>query len=506
MKKVIFWVISTTVSLCALAQTTTNELPYGLQQKNTEQSRLSQIVLPPPDVRQLAIEDSISEFRVAVVDSVNYQVQSGGLRFACPVLVNYTPENSGTWQTLPNGDKLWRLKVKISNALSTHTFYDSFWLPKGGKFFVYSEETGQFIGAVTSELIKGSKNDPARFATALIYGESIVYEYYQPASVTDTAVIVINRIDYGYRNINNPYQKRRKEIGDADPCNEDICSTNNFQNERNTVARIMVPAGTGSYWYTGYLLNNTANDNTPYLLTSIHAYLRGSQTLDLWTFDWNFTDCNNSFNTRGATVFASSELIQSNYYASGFVLLHLNNDPRYNPVGFIPYYLGWNTSDNVAQTGACIHHPNGDYQKYGRFNSIQTYNSTLGYFSAHNYVYIPVGGAWNILFHFGILGTTPSIQGAPVLDTNNRVIGTLMTYNIYSQCSNYKCIAEKISNAWTGSGTTNPQNRLKDWLDPCNTGATVCKADTPLIHPVVMGCQQYKELLTIVLHGQQTKR
>jgi len=197
-KLVVFTVLFPLWGLGGLyAQLTTNEQPYGLQQRNAGQSKQTYIVLPPPDVRQLAIEDSINEqSRIAGVDSV---MQGGGTRFAVAVWVNYTLENSGVWETLPNGDKIWRLKVKIPNALSTHTYYDKFWLPEGCKFFVYSEETGQSIGAVTSQFIKGSKNDPALFATALIYGESVVYEYYQPASVSDTADIVINRLDYGYR-------------------------------------------------------------------------------------------------------------------------------------------------------------------------------------------------------------------------------------------------------------------------------------------------------------------
>jgi len=40
---------------------------------------------------------------------------------------------------------------------------DKFYLPDGTKFFVYSEETGQSIGAVTSEFLDGSFDDPIKF-------------------------------------------------------------------------------------------------------------------------------------------------------------------------------------------------------------------------------------------------------------------------------------------------------------------------------------------------------
>jgi hypothetical protein len=67
--------------------------------------------------------------------------------------------------------------------------YDKFWLPEGAKFFVYSEDTEQYIGAITSEYIGGSRENPIEFATAIIYGETVVFEYFQPASVSDSAVI-----------------------------------------------------------------------------------------------------------------------------------------------------------------------------------------------------------------------------------------------------------------------------------------------------------------------------
>jgi hypothetical protein len=44
--------------------------------------------------------------------------QPGPVRYAYPVNVNYTLENSGVWQELNDGSKIWRLKVKLPGALS----------------------------------------------------------------------------------------------------------------------------------------------------------------------------------------------------------------------------------------------------------------------------------------------------------------------------------------------------------------------------------------------------
>jgi hypothetical protein len=144
------------------AQITTNEIPpsFNLVIKRSL-STLSAQVLTAPNMQQVRAEDEINDS------------EPGGVRYAYPVIVNYTLTNSGVWQDLPNGSKLWRLKVKIPGALSTHAFYDQFYLPEGGKFFVYNEDTRQHIGAITSEFLQSTASDPVEFATGLIFGETV---------------------------------------------------------------------------------------------------------------------------------------------------------------------------------------------------------------------------------------------------------------------------------------------------------------------------------------------
>ena len=60
-------------------------------------------------------------------------------------------QSEGTWVLLPNGDRLWRLKIEIKNTESITFLYDDFWLPKGSKFFIYSADESQVLGAFTSD-------------------------------------------------------------------------------------------------------------------------------------------------------------------------------------------------------------------------------------------------------------------------------------------------------------------------------------------------------------------
>jgi hypothetical protein len=75
-------------------------------------------VLPVPDKVRIENEDKIND------------QEPGPLRYAYPVQVNFTVENSGSWQTLNDGGKLWTLNVKLPGALSTNAMYDKFRLPK----------------------------------------------------------------------------------------------------------------------------------------------------------------------------------------------------------------------------------------------------------------------------------------------------------------------------------------------------------------------------------------
>ncbi len=60
---------------------------------------------------------------------------------------------------------------------------------------MYSEETRQSIGAITSEYLNNESNGAFEFSTGLIYGETVTFEYYQPETVREEAIISISRID-----------------------------------------------------------------------------------------------------------------------------------------------------------------------------------------------------------------------------------------------------------------------------------------------------------------------
>lgn len=120
------------------------------------------------------------------------------LRFAVPIDVNINLTNSGSWYILPNGARLWRLKIVSPGAKLTSVIFNRYNLPTGAQLFIIGDEEKQkFLGALTSENNKAH----GRLATAPIEGESITLEYYEPKEVIGKGKLSIQTIMHGYRNV-----------------------------------------------------------------------------------------------------------------------------------------------------------------------------------------------------------------------------------------------------------------------------------------------------------------
>ncbi|MDO4703203.1 serine protease [Tannerella sp.] len=449
------------------AQITTNEVPFSFGVTPSQLLRdISTQELSAPNMTIIQAQDKVKD-----------ALPGGPLRFAYPVKVHYTLANSGVWQTLEDGSKLWRLKVRLPGALSTNALYDKFRLPKGAKFYVYSEDTRQSIGAITSEYLNNESNGAFAFSTGLIYGETVTFEYYQPETVREEAIISISRIDYGYRYINSPYTVRTRSFDDSGDCQVNVnCPEGaNWRMEKDAIARIMVVSDYGSGWCSCSLVNNTNNDNTPYVLTADHCLQNGygqnlfdaisNPNASRWVFYWGYEHPGCSDGNEPAHRSTVRATVVANNGSSDFALLRLTQDPR-NLTGFTPYYLGWDRSGNSGTSGVGIHHPSGDVKKISTYRNVPistAYESNSPNNSATH---------WRITWsptepHHGV--TEKGSSGSPLLNNDHRVIGQL--HGGLSSCSslNSPDWYGKFSVSWTGNGATDSRRRLRDWLDPQGT-------------------------------------
>ena len=246
------------LSFNVYAQLSTNEKPVSFimksEMKESKRTAFQTVTTPVLDMEKIEAEDEEDD---------KYDMPP---RFGYSHRVNYDLNNSGTWYTLPNGDKLWQLNVICPNALSVNFCYDKFWLPDGGKLFVFSKDKKHSLGAFTSRNNKGTREQLRGFATGLIYGCDVTLEYYQPKEVNTDAIISIEFVVHGYRYID----LEERSFGNAGNCMVNVnCEEGlEWQNEKTAIALIIV---NGERYCTGSLINTTDLSQKPYLLTADHC-------------------------------------------------------------------------------------------------------------------------------------------------------------------------------------------------------------------------------------------
>lgn len=452
MKKIVAAAILIALTFNLYAQMQTGGLPYTLSVENP-------IVLPEPDairlpalnMRQINEEDTRSarEGRIELFSRYHY--------------VNLTQENSGKWFTMPNGDKIWRLKISAKEALAIHLVYDRFFLPEGSIMYVYNEDYSDIIGGYTSANNKAS----GVFATGNVVGETSIIEYYQPSTVIGNPEISINKVGHAYRWVAKASVEQK-----ADPCQVDVaCSpeSDNWQNQIKGVVRLLLQGPGGAGWCSGSLINNTSLDCTPYVLTALHCANNSSASdlnASIAYFNYQRPNCGSGTPSASQSMTGMTRRADSDDGggSSGpdYLLVEMNNTI---PSAYNVFYNGWNNVNSGATSGVSIHHPSGDEKK------ISTFSSTLG-FSGWG----TSGTHWRVYWTGTPNGhgvTEGGSSGSPIFNQDGHIVGQLTGGGSY--CSQVPSPSPdyygRMSINWN-SGPKNPGDALKNWLDPINSGVS----------------------------------
>jgi len=250
------------------AQITTNELPPSLRgqrisSKLSLKSDLNVVSIPSPNMEKIIAEDIMND-----------SIPGFFRRIAVAIPAQLNAGKDGIWSNYNNDSLRWSLTIKITNGKSLDLVFNKFWLPDGGKLFLYNKTSGQTIGGITNEFLNGNKDNPTDFSTGMIIGDELTLEYYQPSSLKDKPIISISKIYYGYRDIPSFSNMQTMNFGDSGDCQVNInCSEGqNWQKEKQAVARILVKLPNGSGWCSGSLVNNTSYTFEPLFLTANHCF------------------------------------------------------------------------------------------------------------------------------------------------------------------------------------------------------------------------------------------
>ena len=392
-------------------------------------------------------------------------------RFAVPIDVNINPKNQGIWTDLPNGGRLWQVKIHSDNALGLAVTFADFELPEGAKLFVYSLDYKQVRGAYDAQ----NNTESKRFLTPIIKGADVMVEYFEPKNTRKSSSFKINRIYHAYPT----GRLDASDFGESFPCEVNInCPAGaDVQTQKRGVVRILIVVEGGMGWCSGSLINNTKMDGKPYVLSAFHCDDGYTPDHALWTFYFNYEspDCNtplaepNVLSIQGCTVRAARS-------ATDFQLLEL---PQRVPANYNAYFNGWNRdSTSLTAKNTMVHHPQGDVKKVSVDNDAPIVSNVPTTWDAATTVVTPPRSHIRSIFDVG--GMEPGSSGAPIFDANGRIIAQLHGGN-YFECEVYFALSGWLAKSWDGGGT--PQSRLKDWLDPINSGVltlggTVAPAET----------------------------
>jgi len=444
------------ISSPAQAQIEKAGVPRSLDAR-TRLNRINDIIsIPAPDLAALKLEDDIDaslekSYRVGVCIPVSIDIQS-----------------CGEWIGLEDGSKLWTALLHCQGAIGIGLDFSSFYLPVGSDLFISNQDYSHVIGAFTSDNNLIDKS----FSTRPVNGELLRIEYYQPRGFEELPELTVSNLVFIYRGSLPSGGKNLKNFGGSGSCEVNVNCTEgeSWTDQSKGVVRILSRVKNQTFWCTGSLLNNTAFDFSPLVLTANHCSesmgrVSSVDDLNKWIFYFNYesTDCNDPLTEPvqksmvGAQKLAASE--NPMQIGSDFFLVRLNQTipPAYNP-----YYNGWNRADASSSEGVCIHHPEGDIKK------ISTYTSPL---VSGTWQSIP-GTHWIVQWSetahgFGV--TERGSSGSALFDKNGLIIGTLTGGE--SGCSNTSGTDYygKIAFSWESNGVPDSM-QLKPWLDPLNEG------------------------------------
>ncbi len=379
-------------------------------------------------------------------------------RFAVSFPTAISPLKEGNWEELSDGSSIWRFRLLSPAAHSINLGFGEFYLPEGSKLTLYSPDYKNKLGPFTV----ADNDDHREFWTPILAGDEMVVELRLPSTEKKNLSLKITTINHDFMGFST--------FVSSGSCNLDvICGIDDgweiVEAYRDIIQSVGVYSTGGSTFCTGFLVNNAREDCTPFFMTADHCGLRSGNAASLVVY-WNFENksCRapNSTSSGGAgdgilNDFNSGAILRARSSATDFTLLELDDDVSETANAF---FAGWDANTNLPiDTVIAIHHPSTDEKRISfSFEEIYKGNQNGQGVANGGYLVVP---EWSI-------GTTEGgSSGCPFFDKNKRVVGQL--FGGAASCNNnsYDSFGW-LAISWEGDGT--PETRLRDWLDPDNSG------------------------------------
>ncbi|MCF8246292.1 MAG: proprotein convertase P-domain-containing protein [Saprospiraceae bacterium] len=382
-------------------------------------------------------------------------------RFAEPIEVSINPVTNGHWEQLANGNALWRLRIRSGGAKSLNLGFTKYLMPAGGSLILYSPDYQTVMGPFTP----ADNEEHEQLWTPILPGEELVVEVQLPAHSQSALQLELKYVNHDF-------------VGFAEmasgSCNLDvICGGADgwaiVDQYRDIIQSVAVISTGGTTFCTGFLVNNARQDCTPYFMTANHCGITGGQAPSLVTY-WNFF--NSTCRQPGSPGSGNNGNGQLNDFNTGSVLRATGSNSDFtlveldDPVSETAdaFFAGWSAEDFApTDTVIGIHHPSTDEKRISfefQPTFIADYNSTT-----------PNPNGTHLTILDWDVGTTEGgSSGSPLYNRKKQVVGQL--HGGAAACgNNLQDSYGWFHISWEGGGM--PNNSLKPWLDPDNTGVIV---------------------------------
>ena len=412
--------------------------------------------------------DSIPSFNVESIDYALVEIEDENrtkaglpMRFAVPTQVSITPATHGIWERLHTGQYRWTYRVSCDNAMSMNLGFGTYSMPESGSMVIMNQEIGCQIRTFTSD----DNKDHGELWTPIVPTNSATIEIIvnEEDKRAVSKGVELTSIGTGYRGF-----KTGGDRGGSGSCNIDVvCSQGD--DWWNEIPSVGVYTLNGYLTCTGAMINNTAEDGTPYFLTANHCGVTSSSDASIVVY-WNHQNSycrtpgsgDSGGNGNGSfSQFTSGSTMRATRSYTDFTLTELSSVPS---AAFEVTYSGWSRASS-ASVGAGIHHPSTAEKRI----SIPDYISASGEY-------------WNVNWSEGT--TEPGSSGSPIFDGNHRIVGQLCCGA--AACGNdyNDSYGRSLNLSWSGSSSSS----LGSWLDPLGTGQSTIDTYNPWALPTGACC------------------